>query len=73
MRVTAILCITADSNNLPPLLIFKGKRGKTVEEKLDNVKSKKIYIFCQNNSWNKKEIMEFWLLNILKNIFYHKN
>lgn len=46
MRVTAILCITDDINKLPPLLKFKGKRGKTAEEKLDIVKSKKIYIFC---------------------------
>ena len=44
-HVTVILPITSGGNNLPPILIFKGKQNKNNEKsynKLDVVKNKNI-------------------------------
>ena len=33
-RLTVVLCCTADGQKIPPALIFKGKPGKRLEERL---------------------------------------
>ena len=46
-RISVILCISASGNKLPPLLIFKGKKGGYIEEELKknpNVKAQKIHV-----------------------------
>ena len=53
IRFTAVLSISASGQNLPPLIICKGKSGKRKEDKLnkfDVVKEKKIFIKCQPNA-----------------------
>ena len=53
-RISVILCISASRSKLPPLLIFKGKKGGYIEDELkknQNVKAQKIHVLCQENSW----------------------
>ena len=56
-----------NGKKLPPLIIFKGQKNKTIEKQLNNldlVKNKKIFIACQNNAWCDCEIFIKWLTNI---------
>ena len=75
-RISVILCISAAGWKLPPLLIFRGKKGGNIEEELKknpNVKDHKISVLCQENSWADHEIFMFWIYNIFFNNRYVKN
>lgn len=66
-HITVILAITGKGNKLPPVLIFKGKNDKTNEKRynrLDVVKQKRIYIFCQDNGWVNEFIFKKWIAEI---------
>eukprot|EP01022_Parablepharisma_sp_SALTPOND_P030724 TRINITY_DN7725_c0_g2_i1.p2 TRINITY_DN7725_c0_g2~~TRINITY_DN7725_c0_g2_i1.p2 ORF type:complete len:176 (+),score=9.13 TRINITY_DN7725_c0_g2_i1:29-529(+) len=47
-RVTLVLAVASDGNKLPPLLIFKGKFGKTLQKKVQKVTlvAQKKYMFA---------------------------
>ena len=69
-RISVILCISADGQKIPPLLVFKGKKGGRKEEELKKnkyVQLKKIYVLCQNNSWADSDVFLFWINNIFFN------
>lgn len=58
-RISSVLLIIEEGNKLPPLLIFKGKKGKTSAKKLQNIqciKDRKIFAFYQQNSWCDTEL-----------------
>eukprot|EP01022_Parablepharisma_sp_SALTPOND_P023585 TRINITY_DN50229_c0_g1_i6.p1 TRINITY_DN50229_c0_g1~~TRINITY_DN50229_c0_g1_i6.p1 ORF type:complete len:388 (+),score=27.35 TRINITY_DN50229_c0_g1_i6:542-1705(+) len=66
-RSTLVLAITEEGNKLPPLIIFKGHFGKTVQKRLqllDAVKAKRVYAICDNKAWNSSKAMQYWLDNI---------
>ena len=47
-----MLSAAGDGTKLAPLVIVKGEPGKTVESKLrkiEYVKNKQMFIYCQNN------------------------
>ena len=57
-RVSIILAVSAFGSKLPPLLIFKGKKGGRIEKKLNQlpiVKNKNIFILCNGNAWCHKK------------------
>ena len=68
MRISIILTILVNGEKLPPLIVFKVKPGKTLENNLNsnnqNCISKKIFIKCQENAWVTKDIFKFWLFKI---------
>ena len=73
-RISAVFSIIGDGNKLPPLLIFKGKKGKTSEKKLQNIqciKNRKRFAFCQQNSWCDTELFIKWIDLLL--ISYRKS
>lgn len=75
-RISVILCISASGSKLPPLLIFKGKKGGYIEDELKknpNVKAQKIHVLCQENSWADSDIFNYWITNIFFNNRYVKN
>ena len=48
-RISVILSIAGDGTKLPPLIIFKGEEGKTIEKNLSNIyyaKNKKVFVHC---------------------------
>ena len=52
-RVSVVLVIACKGYKFPPLLIFKGGKGKKLENRLNKhelCKNKKIFIKCQPNS-----------------------
>ena len=52
-RASVLLTITADDNNLPPLIIFKAKANGEIEKQLNkdiNVTNGKCFINCSDNS-----------------------
>lgn len=59
-RLTVMLSAAAgDGTKLAPLVILKGKPGKTMETNLKNlsyVKNNNMFIYCQNNAWCNKLI-----------------
>lgn len=66
-RISIILSITGDGFKLPPLVIIKGKLGKTIKKnlrKLNYVTNKEMYIYCQPQGWCTSEIFSFWLNDI---------
>lgn len=48
-HISVILSIAGDGTKLPPLIIFKGEEGKTIEKSLRNIyyaKNKKVFVHC---------------------------
>jgi hypothetical protein len=63
-KISIILSITASGYKLKPLMIFKGKKGKTTEKKLPNleeVKQKMVVVKCQSEAWCDKDIFTSWI------------
>ena len=63
-RISVILSITGDGYKLPPLIIMKGEKGKTIENSFKNlwyIKNKDIFIHCQSNGWCTSEIFGLWI------------
>ena len=58
-RVTPILIALASEQKLSPLLIFEAKEGNNVKklQALDNVESKKVLVYWQENEWNNNSII----------------
>lgn len=53
-RVSVFLAIAGNEDKLVPMMIFKGQPGKTNEKKfqeIEDVKNKKFFACCQQNSW----------------------
>ena len=66
-RVSVILCILADGEKLPPLIIFKAKdKGKVFKSLNEDINVKKglCYIECNSNAWATEDIIEKWLKQI---------
>ena len=62
-----MLSSAGDGNKLAPLVIVKGEPGKTVESKLrkiEYVRNKQMFIYCQNNVRWDKFIFNEWIKNI---------
>ena len=67
LRISIILTILANGDKLAPLIVFKGKPGKTLETRLSkhiHCINEKIFVKTQENSWVDKDIFKFWLHNI---------
>ena len=67
LRISIILKILANGDKLAPLIVFKGKPGKTLETRLSkhiHCINEKIFVKTQENSWVDKDIFKFWLHNI---------
>ena len=63
-KISIILSITASGYKLKPLMIFKGKKGKKTEKKLQNleeVKQKMVVVKCQSEAWCYKDIFTSWI------------
>ena len=63
-RVSCILCIFANGQKAPPMLVFKGVPEGTLEnklKKLPDVINKKIFVLCQNNAWVDSQTFIKWL------------
>lgn len=63
-KISIILSITASGYKVKPLMIFKGKKGKTTEKKLQNleeVKQKMVVVKCQSEAWCDKDIFTSWI------------
>ena len=59
-RVTVILTVLASRQKLPPLFIFKAKEGNDTEKKLQkliSVKSRRVFVYWQENACNNQNIM----------------
>ena len=66
-RISVILSVAGDGTKLPPLVIFKGEEGKTIEKSLNTlyyVKNKKIFVHCQREGWCTSEIFAYWINEI---------
>ena len=66
-RISIILCIVADGDKLPPLIIFKGKTGGRIEKELSSnkyVKEKKCFICVNENACANDKIIAFWFYHI---------
>lgn len=64
VRISLILACAGNGTKLPPLLIFKAKRGGKLEKNLSSlsiVKEKKIFIFCQEKAWCDNDIFINWI------------
>ena len=67
LRVSLILCILANGDKLPPLVIFKGSKNGRKENSLKeniHVKKNEIYILCQENAWASEDIFFEWLKKV---------
>ena len=68
VRISLIFGISGNGYKLPPVLIFKAKKDGKLEKsvnELELVKQKKIYVYCQENTWSdfkfsKKGLMKFF-------------
>jgi hypothetical protein len=59
IRISVLLGILAKGSKLPPVIIFKGKKGKNKENKLKNninVLNNKAFVYCQPKAWVDTEI-----------------
>ena len=66
-RISCLLCITASSLKLPPLLVFKGKPDGKIYNRLKDkiyVSNHKIYTECHENVW----VTEEFFYNLLENV-----
>ena len=66
-RISVLLAIAGNGNKLPPLLIYKVKKGKLLENKLQKVKEiidKKIFVACQQNRLCEQDIFLKWYIEI---------
>lgn len=67
VRVSLLLTITANGGKLPPLFIFKSKKGGTIEKSLKKYKeviNGNAFIACNENAWCTYDIMNIWLNEI---------
>lgn len=64
-RVTAMLSVCADGTKLPPLLIFKGKPGGSVEKETPSF-PKACKYEVQSNAWTDERVMLQWVETVLK-------
>ena len=67
MSVSLLLTITADGGKLPPLFIFKSKKGGTIEKHLNKYKeviNHNAIILCNENAWCTFDVMKKWLFEI---------
>lgn len=67
MRVSLLLTITGDGGKLPPLFIFKSKKGGTLENNLNKYKeviNLNAIIICNENAWCTFDVMKKWLFEI---------
>jgi len=61
VRVSLLLTITADGGKLPPLFIFKSKKGGTIEKHLNKYKeviNHNAIILCKENAWCTFDVMK---------------
>ena len=68
-RVTAILTILASGEKLTPLLIFKTTEGNKQRKNCKNWRlwrTKKVFVYWQENARNSKSIMLRWIEDIWK-------
>ena len=66
-RMKVILSIAGDGTKLPPLIILKGEPGAIIEKnmnKLDFVKNKNMFVFCQKNAWCDNTLFIQWINRI---------
>ena len=55
VRISLFLGVSGNGYKLPPVLIFKAKKYGRLEKTLNElelVKQKKIYVYCQENTWS---------------------
>ena len=57
MRITVALTVTADGKKLPPLLIWKGAKGK--KSKIE--KRGSMYVAYQERAWMNSQLLEQWV------------
>ena len=60
--ISVLLSIAVDGKELPPLIIFKGEKGKTIEKSRNNIyytKNKKVFVHCQKDGWYTSEIFSY--------------
>ena len=64
-RISALLAVCADGTKLPPLLVYKGKPGGSVEREFKGFPKGMKYI-VQDNAWTDERVMLYWVDNILR-------
>jgi hypothetical protein len=66
-RISVLLCVAANGTKLPPLLVYKGKPGGSIEKELRNAAHypKDAKYIVQQNAWTDERVMLFWVENIL--------
>jgi hypothetical protein len=68
-RSTVILAVSLSGNKLPPMIIFKGKPGKTVEagfKKPSMGFPNNVVCVCQEKAWNDSSTMLKWVELVYK-------
>eukprot|EP01022_Parablepharisma_sp_SALTPOND_P007645 TRINITY_DN1319_c0_g2_i2.p1 TRINITY_DN1319_c0_g2~~TRINITY_DN1319_c0_g2_i2.p1 ORF type:complete len:565 (-),score=57.28 TRINITY_DN1319_c0_g2_i2:444-2138(-) len=66
-RITLVLAVAFDGKKFPPLLIFRGEFGKTLQKKLQNipiVHQRKVYAICDEKAWNNSISMDYWIEHV---------
>ncbi len=67
-RISCFLTVCADGSKLPPLLVYKGKPGGSVEREFSQDDFPQEGIFCcvQENAWTDERVMLLWVKKVLK-------
>ena len=67
IRISLLLTILSNGNELACLIVFRGKTDGPLEKELQKniyVKNYSIFVKCQENSWVNSNIFKFWLINV---------
>ena len=65
MRATVAVCVTASGKMLPPVVIFKGKKGGRIKREFTRYNPGAFYA-VQEKAWMDEKVMQFWIDKILK-------
>ena len=65
-RVSVLLTVCADGHKLPPLIVFKGKHGGTVEKEFKKDYPDGVVCCVQENAWTDERVMLAWVDSVLK-------
>jgi hypothetical protein len=65
-RVTVVLAVTADGQKLPPLIIFSGRPGGTIERNELPSYRQDVHYCCQQNAWMDGCRWQFYINTVLR-------
>ena len=66
-RSSVFLAVTLDGQKLPPMIVFKGQPGKTVEKSFTKKNHKfpsDVVLVCQEKAWYNEQTMLQWVKRV---------